>query len=223
MPPPQPPSLPAPQLSAQPRPPAQRGPEPGDGEEEGGWKRARSGRRGPSRPFPRLFLCHYRRASRSSSAFPPSPLKERGRGGRVQPAAAPGPNSRSPSHLLPVLPFHPPCSKNALAPEWTRVSPGPPPPRPPSRHAHRHVLGAITIASALGPLSVPSPSVPSPHAPGGHMRRTRRVPKKKRGPATRDFTGARSSGLSALGLRLGERPGGGGGSRHPRPRHAWFL
>lgn len=167
------PSVPALQLSAQRRPPARRGPEPGD--REG----ARSGRRGPSRLSPRLFQCHYRRASRSSSAFPLALAFERKGSGWPRAARSRrGCSSKSPPRLLPVPRFHARCNMNALAPGWTQVSPGLPSPRPPSPQAHGHVLGTITITSSLGPLSVPSLSVPSPTReacpcgePGGSKRK----------------------------------------------------
>lgn len=57
-----------PQPSAQIGPPAQRGPRPSyGGGESGGAGKQRAG--SPSRAFPLHGVCHYRRASRSSSAF----------------------------------------------------------------------------------------------------------------------------------------------------------
>lgn len=88
--------------------------------------------------------------------------------------------------------------------------------------------GQLPSESISAPLPLPARS---PHVWCVHISKTRRVQKewgrkkkKKResGPATRGFTGARSSGPSALELGLDER-GGRRGARHKLPTPTRFL
>lgn len=199
------PSLPAPQPSARPRPPAQRGPEPGGGEGAGEGRGAGGGPGGGAGAPPGC-----------SVSLPKSPEKflslralafERRGGGpraassRPAPAPSPRPTGSQPRGALRAATWTP-SPRGGLGPHLGSRPRGHRPRAPRARpRFHPHHLPP-------GPRSVPSRSAPGPPARGVRARRARRVPKKQRGPATRGFTGARSSGLCAPGLGLGERRAG---------------
>lgn len=115
-----------PTAQCQSRPPAQGGREPGPGEGAvGAGQSPAGGGLTPPGPFPLRFPRHYRRAWRSSSAFPPQPLKERGGGWPRTTARGPGSGSNSPSHQLPKPSrFICEATLTALAPEGLPLSPG---------------------------------------------------------------------------------------------------
>lgn len=169
-----------------------------------------------------LFLCHYRGASRSSSASALSPLKERGRVAAC---------SQQPPRLqlqVPIPPAPSPAVPPALPPDRPR-------PGVDSGFTWAPVPRGHRLRAPTGTSSVPSPSPP----PGGRARsppppspaHTREActceepggSKRKRGARLLEILRAHVAQASApLGWDWASG-GRGGGSRHPRPRHAWFL
>lgn len=180
----------------------------------------RGGRSGPSRPVPRLFLCHYRRPSRSSSAFPLPPVNERkGTGWPRAASSRPG--------LQPQVPI-PPAPRPAVPSALHHERPGscvdsglaraPVPeatvsacPRARPRYLHQHLRPGAT----LGPL----PLRPRPTCSRRAQAKSQAGPKEKRGARLLDVLRAHVAQASApLGWDWA-----GSGSRHPRPRRACFL
>ncbi|XP_077727438.1 glyceraldehyde-3-phosphate dehydrogenase isoform X1 [Canis aureus] len=208
---PEPPGPPALRLT---RSPAHRGREPGPrGGGSGGWAGPGGRRLTPPTPPGRLL-----RGSPVTTAEPGevsqasrlSASQKKGTG--VAACSGEGSRLRLP---IPPAPRAPPCHPcgNANGRGSRR-----PPSSPGAGLAARRAPSEL--AAPTGPVSVPSPTPSPAHPLGARALGPQTRPKEKKGgPATRGFTGARSSGLRALGPRLGERAGG-GARAPPPPRRA---